>query len=70
LLRKEKLKTKLGLIDALVLEPVMPENKLFDGGEAIKVWLSDDKNRIPLKIKAEMFIGAVEVDIKSYQPGK
>ena len=48
----------------------MPENKLFNGQDAIKVWLSDDEDKIPLKVKAEMFIGAIEIDIKKYQRGR
>ncbi len=63
----ETLKTKVGTFDTHVLAPVMPENKLFKGEGAIKLWLSKDKNKIPLKIKANMFVGAVEIDIKSYQ---
>lgn len=60
---QEVLKTKLGKINALVLSPLMPENSLFDGENAIQVWLSDDQNKIPLKVKAKMFVGAVEIDI-------
>ncbi len=66
---KETIKTKIGKINALVMSPIMPENKLFNGEESIKFWVSDDINKIPLKVKAQMFIGAVEVDITSYNPG-
>jgi len=58
-----------GHYDALVMSPVMPDNKMFDGENSIKVWLSDDQYKIPLKIKAKMFVGAVEVDIIEYQKG-
>ena len=47
----------------------MPENKLFDGENSIKVWLSDDINKVPLKIRANMFVGAVEVDITDFKKG-
>jgi len=62
---RERLKTKLGKIKALKLQPIMPDNKMFDGKNSILIWLSDDENKIPLKIRAKMFIGAVEIDIKS-----
>ena len=64
---KEVLKTKFGKINTLVLSPIMPENSLFDGENSIRVWLSDDKNRIPIKASASMFLGAVELDLKSYR---
>ena len=63
-LGKESLRTKLGKFNTIVLQPIMPDNKLFSGQDAIKVWLSDDTNKIPLKIKAKLVVGAVEIDIK------
>ena len=62
---RETLKTKIGKIKSLVFAPIMPENTMFDGEDSIKYWLSDDENKIPLKIKAQMFIGSLEVDIKN-----
>lgn len=67
---REKVKTELGKIDALVLTPILPENSVFRGENAVKIWLSDDQYKIPLKIKAEMFVGAVEVDIRKFNKGK
>ncbi|WP_343855079.1 DUF3108 domain-containing protein [Fulvivirga kasyanovii] len=66
---RENVKTKLGLIKSIVLSPIMPENSLFDGENSVKVWISDDRNKVPLKIKAEMFVGAVEIDITKYEKG-
>ena len=63
----EKLKTRVGTFETHVLSPILPENKLFKDDEAVKLYLSKDDNKIPLKIKANMFVGAVEVDIKSYE---
>jgi len=67
---KDKVKTRLGLINALVLSPIMPENTLFDGENSIRIWISDDRNKVPLKVKASMFLGAVEINIRTYKPGK
>lgn len=65
-LGKEMVETKLGEFRAIKLSPIMPENELFDGENSIRVWLSDDPNKIPLKIEADMFVGSVEIDIKKY----
>jgi hypothetical protein len=64
---KEQIKTDFGKINAIRLAPIMPENGLFEGENSIRLWLSDDKNRLPLKIQADMFVGAVEVDLKGYR---
>ncbi|MES2388605.1 MAG: DUF3108 domain-containing protein [Bacteroidota bacterium] len=63
---KDKIKTSFGKANVIVLSPIMPKNSLFDGENSIKFYISDDKNKIPLKIRAEMFVGAVELDIKGY----
>jgi hypothetical protein len=63
---KETVKTKVGKIRALVFKPVMPKNKLFDGENSITAWFSDDKNRIPIKINAAMFIGNAGVELVEY----
>ena len=62
-LGKEKIKTDLGKVNAIILSPIMPENGLFNGKNSIKAWFSDDLNRIPLKAKAELYVGSVEMDI-------
>lgn len=68
-LGREDLKTRLGEQKAVVLQPIMPDNKIFSGKDAIRVWISDDKHKIPLKIKAEMVVGSVELDIKEFKKG-
>ncbi len=66
---REKIRTRIGKRNALVFVPIMPDNKLFDGEESIKVWISDDELKLPLRVEAEMFIGSVAVDIKEYYQG-
>lgn len=63
---KAAVKTKVGKINSLVFKPVMPKNQLFDGENSITAYFSDDKNRIPVKINAEMFIGSAGVELIEY----
>ncbi|MGK7390961.1 MAG: DUF3108 domain-containing protein [Candidatus Cyclobacteriaceae bacterium M2_1C_046] len=67
-LGRDKLETKLGTYNAHLFAPIMPDNDLFKGENSIKFWLSDDRYKIPLKIRASMFVGAVELDVTSYKP--
>lgn len=66
-LGRETISTKVGDINALVMAPSLPNNDFFSGGEPVKVWISDDKNRVPLKVKADLAVGALEIDIKEMQ---
>lgn len=65
-LGKKHLHTRLGKHRAILLSPILPENRLFDSGEAITIWMSDDKYRIPLKLQGKLFIGSVEADIMEF----
>jgi hypothetical protein len=64
---KEKVSTSVGDFNALVFYPVMEKNKIFRSDNPVKLWVSDDRNHIPLKIKANMVVGSLNVDIKGYQ---
>ena len=37
------------------------EGSLFKGGEDLVVWVSDDKNKIPVLIEAKILVGSVKV---------
>lgn len=62
---KDFLKTELGAKETYIFSPQIPKNKLFRGEFPIKVWVTTDQNKIPVKIKANMFIGSLNLDIKT-----
>ena len=61
----EELETSLGLKDTYIFSPLIPQNKLFRGEYPVKVWVTKDQNKIPVKIKANLFIGSLNIDISS-----
>ncbi|MDQ3292193.1 MAG: DUF3108 domain-containing protein [Bacteroidota bacterium] len=63
---RETVETKAGTFRAFKLVPQMPDNDLFAGKNSVSVYLSDDKNKIPVLIKAELLVGAVKVDLYEY----
>lgn len=64
---KDVIKTKFGKAKVLRLNPLIPDNKFFKGEGAMKLWVSDDVNRIPLKAEVELAIGSLDMDLKSYR---
>ena len=64
---KETISTKIGKFETMIFSPVMPNNKLFSGDFPIKVWITNDKNKIPVKIKANMVVGALDMEITDAQ---
>lgn len=59
--------TKLGRIPCHKLVPVMPDNKLFDGENSITVWISDDGNKIPVRMQAKMFVGHTGMELEGFR---
>ncbi len=64
---REVIETKVGRIPCLKLVPIMPDNKLFDGENSITCWISDDGNKIPVKIQAKMFIGSTGIEMTGFR---
>jgi hypothetical protein len=66
-LGRKVIKTKLGLMKTLVLAPLIPFQStgktIFDGENSVELYLSDDKNRIPVKITIKLLVGVVEIDL-------
>jgi hypothetical protein len=66
-LKREKIKTVLGKKKCLVVEPRVGEEGIFVAkkGKRLLVWLTDDALRVPVLLKAEVFIGAVTAELRS-----
>jgi hypothetical protein len=60
---RETIKTKLGKFKAIKLIPLIPSNKIFRGQDPLKIWISDDVNKLPLKAEASLLLGAAELHI-------
>lgn len=66
-LGKEVVKTKYGKFNAIKFKPMLISGTIFAGGELMTVWVSDDKNRIPLRIESPITVGSVKVDMMGYR---
>ena len=65
---KEVIKTsKFGKMLCHKIIPIVPDNKLFDGANSISAWFTADLNQIPVLIKSNMFVGAINVELASHR---
>lgn len=62
---KEVIETDLGEWRCLKFQPIVQKGRVFKKDEDLTVWISDDKNHIPLRAKADILIGSVKMDIVS-----
>jgi hypothetical protein len=64
---KETVKTKYGKFRAIKFKPLLVKGTIFEGGEKMTVWVSDDPNHIPLRIESPISVGSVKVDMMQYR---
>lgn len=64
---RKTIKTKFGKINVFEIDPILPNNDLFNGSEAIKVYVSDDKNRVPIEIFVDFKVGSATMELKSFK---
>jgi hypothetical protein len=62
---REEVKTRFGRFRAIKFSPLLISGTIFSGGEKMTVWVSDDRNRIPLRIESPISVGSVKVDMKA-----
>ena len=54
-------------VATLVIEPVLAEGTgLFVKEGRLKIWLTDDARRIPVRLKSKVAIGSVTAELESY----
>ena len=58
------IKTSLGKRLCYRVKPVAPKNHVFDGPGAVNVWLSADKSKTIVRIRAKMFVGNIQIDLQ------
>jgi hypothetical protein len=66
--KRERLRVPAGEFNAIVVEPVIVNTKIFPEGGGARVWLSDDDNRIMLQMKSKLWFGSLNLYLKSYRP--
>jgi len=63
----ELLDTKFGKIPCLVFKPKMQAGRVFEDGEKMKIWISDDKNKILFKVVTEIWAGDIVAELTEFK---
>jgi hypothetical protein len=66
-LGKEKIKTRYGKFNAIKIRPLLVKGTIFEGGEKMTAWLSDDPNHLLLRAESPIAVGSIKVDMMSYK---
>lgn len=62
----EVIKTKYGKVECYKFRPVVQSGRVFKEQESLTLWVSKDKNKIPVRIKADLAVGSIKADLDGY----
>lgn len=63
----ENISTKFGETSAMIFRPLVLSGRVFKEEESLTVWISNDENKIPLRIKASLAVGSLKADLEQYR---
>jgi len=66
-LGREELKTRFGKVKTLKFRPYVEGGRVFKEKESVTVWVSDDQNKIPLLIKADLAVGSLKASLHEFK---
>ncbi|MEX0290959.1 MAG: DUF3108 domain-containing protein [Flavobacteriaceae bacterium] len=65
-LGNEVLRTKFGKVECLKFRPYVQAGRVFKEKESLTLWVSNDLNKIPIRIKADIAVGSIKADLDGY----
>lgn len=66
-LGSENIETPFGKVNTLKFRPYVMSGRVFKEEESLTLWVSNDKNKIPLKIKADLAVGSLRADLEAFK---
>jgi len=65
-LGKEIVETEIGTFNCLKFCPMMATGEVFDDPYPLSVWITDDKNHIPVLLESKIIVGSVKIELIKY----
>ena len=66
-LRREILDSEFGKVPCLVFRPYVQSGRVFNEKESLTIWVSDDDNKLPLLIKADLVVGSLKASLIEFK---
>ena len=63
---REIINTRKGKFRCLKFRPLLQEGRIFKEKENMTVWVSDDKNKIPIRAQTDILIGSIKMDLVDF----
>lgn len=69
-LKKETITVDAGTFDCIVVEPLLQSVGVFKHQGRLKVWLTDDRLRMPVLMKSKVLVGSISAELTDYRLGE
>ncbi len=63
----ELIKTQFGKVNSLKFRPYVMAGRVFKEEESLTLWVSNDQNKVPLRIKADLAVGSLRADLDAFK---
>nr|WP_315176047.1 DUF3108 domain-containing protein [uncultured Flavobacterium sp.] len=64
---REDITTKFGVVSTMIFRPLVQSGRVFKEQESLTVWISDDENKLPIRIKASLAVGSIKADLEAFK---
>ncbi|MWB93557.1 DUF3108 domain-containing protein [Flavobacterium sp. GA093] len=64
---RQDITTKFGTVSCMVFKPLVQTGRVFKEKESLTLWISDDDNKVPVRIKADLAVGSLKADLDAYK---
>tara|TARA_B100001057_G_scaffold90084_1_gene86317 strand:+ start:2232 stop:3014 length:783 start_codon:yes stop_codon:yes gene_type:complete len=65
-LKSEFINTTFGKVYCYKIQPYVQSGRVFKKDESLTMWITADKNRVPIKMKADLLVGSIKIDLESF----
>lgn len=66
-LGKEEIETSLGEFNCLKFRPMVEKGRVFKEEEDMTLWISDDANKVPIRLKTNLMVGSIKMDLVEHK---
>ena len=66
-LGRETLRSSFGTVNTLIFRPLVQSGRIFKAEESVKIWVTDDRNKVPVKLKADLAVGSLRAELEEYK---
>lgn len=67
---RERINVEAGSFDCLVVEPMLQTVGVFKNEGKLKVWLTDDRLKLPVLMKSKVLVGSISAELTDYALGE